>query len=144
MAGTIQHERTVFAISYRNPDPSMGGTTLDDYLIHGPREALDVIAEITGSPKIDIIGLCLGGALTAMLAAYLAEKGDVIVVDAGVALRQREQLTSLASVSNQALAIMADVLLHSDPQEREGRLAQVTRKYMPAMGVSVTTSIDEA
>jgi polyhydroxyalkanoate synthase subunit PhaC len=72
----VQHERTVFAISYRNPDASMGGTTLDDYLIHGPREALDVIGEITGSPKIDIIGLCLGGALTAMLAAYLTEKGD--------------------------------------------------------------------
>jgi polyhydroxyalkanoate synthase subunit PhaC len=72
----VQHERTVFAISYRNPDSSMAGVTLDDYLIHGPREALDVIGEITGAPKIDIIGLCLGGALTAMLAAYLAEKGD--------------------------------------------------------------------
>ena len=72
----VQHERTVFAISYRNPDASMGGITLDDYLIHGPREALDVIAEITGSPTIDIIGLCLGGALTSMLAAYLTEKGD--------------------------------------------------------------------
>jgi len=72
----VKHERTVFAISYRNPDPSMGGTTLDDYLIHGPREALDVISEITGSPKIDIIGLCLGGALTALLAAFLAQKGD--------------------------------------------------------------------
>ena len=72
----VQHERTVFAISYRNPDPSMGGVTLDDYLIHGPREALDVIGDITGSAKIDIIGLCLGGALTAMLAAYMAEKGD--------------------------------------------------------------------
>jgi len=72
----VQHERTVFAISYRNPDESMSGVTLDDYLIHGPREALDVIAEITGAPRIDIIGLCLGGALTAMLAAYLAEKGD--------------------------------------------------------------------
>jgi polyhydroxyalkanoate synthase len=72
----VQHERTVFAISYRNPDPSMSGVTLDDYLVHGPREAMDVIGEITGSPKIDIIGLCLGGALTAMLAAYLTEKGD--------------------------------------------------------------------
>src|SRR5216683_3641550 len=72
----VQHERTVFAISYRNPDSSMRGVTLDDYLIHGPREALDVIADITGAPKIDIIGLCLGGALTAMLAAYLIEKGD--------------------------------------------------------------------
>jgi polyhydroxyalkanoate synthase subunit PhaC len=72
----VQHERTVFVISYRNPDSSMRGVTLDDYLIHGPREALDVIGEITGSPKIDIIGLCLGGALTGMLAAYLNEKGD--------------------------------------------------------------------
>jgi polyhydroxyalkanoate synthase len=72
----IQHQRTVFAISYRNPDAAMSGITLDDYLLHGPRDALDVIGEITGSPTIDIVGLCLGGALTAMLAAYLTEKGD--------------------------------------------------------------------
>jgi polyhydroxyalkanoate synthase subunit PhaC len=72
----VQHERTVFAISYRNPDASMSGVTLDDYLIHGPRAALDVISDITGAPKIDIIGLCLGGALTAMLASYLNGTGD--------------------------------------------------------------------
>jgi polyhydroxyalkanoate synthase len=72
----VQHERTVFAISYRNPDASMRDVTLDDYLIHGPSKALDVIAEITGAPKIDITGLCLGGALTGMLAAYLAGTGD--------------------------------------------------------------------
>lgn len=72
----IQHERTVFAISYRNPDSSMRDVTLDDYLIHGPRGALDVIGEITGAPKIDIIGLCLGGALAGLLAAYLNAKGD--------------------------------------------------------------------
>ncbi len=72
----VTHERTVFAISYRNPDASMRGVTLDDYLLHGPRQALDVIADITGAPKIDIVGLCLGGALTGMLAAYLAGTGD--------------------------------------------------------------------
>jgi polyhydroxyalkanoate synthase subunit PhaC len=72
----VQHERTVFAISYRNPDASMSGVTLDDYLIHGPRAALDVISDITGASKIDIIGLCLGGALTAMLASYLNGTGD--------------------------------------------------------------------
>jgi polyhydroxyalkanoate synthase len=72
----ITHERTVFAISYRNPDPSMSGVTLDDYLVHGPQTALDVITDITGAPKIDIVGLCLGGALTAMLAAYLTGAGD--------------------------------------------------------------------
>jgi polyhydroxyalkanoate synthase subunit PhaC len=72
----IAHERAVFAISYRNPDPSMRGVTLDDYLVHGPQTALDVITDITGAPKIDIVGLCLGGALTAMLAAYLTGAGD--------------------------------------------------------------------
>ncbi len=72
----VTHERTVFAISYRNPDASMRGVTLDDYLIHGPRTALDVIGDITGAPRIDIVGLCLGGALTGMLAAYLAATGD--------------------------------------------------------------------
>lgn len=72
----VQHGHTVFAISYRNPDPLMRGVTMDDYLIGGPKTALDVIGDITGSEKIDITGLCLGGALTAMLASYLHETGD--------------------------------------------------------------------
>ena len=72
----VQHERTVFAISYRNPDRSMSGVTLDDYLVDGPRTALDVITDVTGAAKVDIVGLCLGGALTGMLAAYLAGAGD--------------------------------------------------------------------
>src|SRR6185369_2052671 len=61
---------------YRNPTAEMAGTTMDDYLISGPRQALDVITEITGAPKIDIVGLCLGGALTAITAAYLTQTGD--------------------------------------------------------------------
>ena len=72
----VTHQRTVFAISYRNPDASMAGITLDDYLIHGPRTALDVICDITGAPTVDIVGLCLGGALTGMLASYLSKIGD--------------------------------------------------------------------
>ena len=72
----VQHGHTVFAISYRNPDPEMRGVTLDDYLLGGPHTALDVISDITGSDKIDITGLCLGGALTGMLAAYLNETGQ--------------------------------------------------------------------
>jgi len=72
----VKHQRTVFAISYRNPDTSMRGITMDDYLVHGPRAALDVIGDITGAPTVDIVGLCLGGALTGMLAAYLSKTGD--------------------------------------------------------------------
>lgn len=72
----VQHGRTVFAISYRNPDGSMAETTMDDYLVKGPRAAMDVISEITGANKIDFVGLCLGGALTMMTATYLDEAGD--------------------------------------------------------------------
>jgi polyhydroxyalkanoate synthase subunit PhaC len=72
----VRHGRTVFAISYRNPDSSMAKTTMDDYLLNGPRQALDVVCEITGAEKVDVVGLCLGGAMTLMTACYLDETGD--------------------------------------------------------------------
>ncbi len=72
----VKHNHTVFAISYRNPSAEMAGVTMDDYLVHGPKQALDVIEEITGAETIDIVGLCLGGALTAITDAYLTEIGD--------------------------------------------------------------------
>ena len=72
----VQHGRTVFAISYKNPSKQMSGVTMDDYLLNGPQTALDVIQEITGADTIDIAGLCLGGALTAITDAYLRQSGD--------------------------------------------------------------------
>jgi polyhydroxyalkanoate synthase len=72
----VQHNRTVFAISYRNATAEMSGVKLDDYLLNGPKQALDVITDITGADTVDIVGLCLGGALTAITAAYLASSGD--------------------------------------------------------------------
>ena len=68
----VQHGRTVFAISYRNPDASLAGVTMDDYLVHGTQAALDVVSEITRSDTVDVLAVCLGGALAAMNAAHLA------------------------------------------------------------------------
>ena len=72
----VQHGRTVFAISYKNASKEMSAVTMDDYLVHGPQSALDVIQDITGAESIDIAGLCLGGALTAITNAYLMQSGD--------------------------------------------------------------------
>jgi len=72
----VQHGHTVFAISYRNPDATMRDVALDDYLVHGPRAALDVIADITGSDQVNIVALCLGGTLTTALLAHLAHRGE--------------------------------------------------------------------
>ena len=69
----VEHERTVFVISYRNADDTMRGTSMDEYLLRGPCAALDVITDITGSGTIDLVGLCIGGAMTAMTAAHLAQ-----------------------------------------------------------------------
>ena len=75
----VDHGHTVFMISYRNPDASMRHVSMDDYLLSGPITALEVITEITGSDKINLLGLCLGGTLTMASLAYLDATGrDVI------------------------------------------------------------------
>ncbi len=72
----VAHGHTVFLISYRNPDESMAHVTLDDYLVSGPMTALDVITDITGSEKANILGVCLGGTLTMATLAYLNATGS--------------------------------------------------------------------
>lgn len=72
----VKHGHTTFAISYRNPDASMRDVSLDDYLLDGPVAATRVIQEITGAPKVNVAGLCLGGTLATMFLAYLNEIGE--------------------------------------------------------------------
>jgi polyhydroxyalkanoate synthase len=67
---------TVFMVSWKNPDTSMDGTTIEDYMDLGPLEASEAIREITGSPTINVMGYCIGGTLLAMTLAWLAAKGD--------------------------------------------------------------------
>ena len=70
----VSHGHTVFVISYRNPRAEDRDVRLDDYLLHGPIDAMDVVRDITGQEKVNIVGLCLGGTLTTALMAYLAAK----------------------------------------------------------------------
>jgi polyhydroxyalkanoate synthase subunit PhaC len=67
---------TVFAISYRNPDESMAGLKLDDYLRDGLLAAVDQAAAITGAARVNVLGVCLGGTLTAMALGVLAARGE--------------------------------------------------------------------
>ena len=72
----VRQGHTVYVLSYRNPDETMREVSLDDYLVDGPRAALDVIEDITGQSRVNLLGLCLGGSLTAATVAYLAAVGD--------------------------------------------------------------------
>lgn len=72
----VDHGHTVFMISYRNPDETMRGVSMDDYLISGPVEALRVIGEITGAERVNLLALCLGGTLAMSTLAYLDALGE--------------------------------------------------------------------
>src|SRR6185369_14318871 len=50
--------------------------TFDDYLLEGPRAAIDAIEKATGESKINMIGYCLGGTLTAALLAWMKAKDE--------------------------------------------------------------------
>ncbi len=75
----VRHGLTSFAISYRNPDSSMRDFTFDDYMIKGPRAALDVVRSITGAEKVNTLAVCLGGTLNTVLLSYLNALGDDLV-----------------------------------------------------------------
>src|SRR3989442_2588086 len=72
----VEQGFTVFVISWKNPDASMEAIGFEDYLTLGPLNALNVIQEITGSPKVNPIGYCIGGTLLSMALPYLAAKKD--------------------------------------------------------------------
>ena len=72
----VEQGFTVFMVSWRNPDSTMEGTTIEDYVDLGPLAASDVVREITGSPTVNVMGYCIGGTLLAMTLAWLAAQGD--------------------------------------------------------------------
>jgi polyhydroxyalkanoate synthase len=74
--------RNVFVVSWKNPDASMRGLTMADYLRLGPLTAARVAAEIAGTEQVDAIGYCIGGTLLAMLLAYLARTGSELIATA--------------------------------------------------------------
>ncbi|HEY0132562.1 MAG TPA: hypothetical protein VGB85_00745, partial [Nannocystis sp.] len=72
----VRHGHTCFTISYRNPDAAMRDVSFEDYLMKGPLDAMAVIREITGSPVVNTVSVCLGGTLSAIGLAYEAREGQ--------------------------------------------------------------------
>ena len=67
---------TVFALSWVNPDAAHAAKDFENYWLEGPNAALPAISHATGQDKVNLIGYCLGGTLTASGLAYMAAKGD--------------------------------------------------------------------
>lgn len=68
--------KTVFMISWKNPDKDDRELDLDDYLKHGFLAALDAVKAVVPDTKINTMGYCIGGTLLSIGAAYLAREDD--------------------------------------------------------------------
>ncbi|MCW2241646.1 PHA/PHB synthase family protein [Azospirillum canadense] len=72
----IEQGFTVFTISWKNPDASMDGITIEDCMELGPLEAGAVVRAISGSETVNVMGYCIGGTLLALTLAWLAAQGE--------------------------------------------------------------------
>jgi polyhydroxyalkanoate synthase len=76
-----QGHRT-FVVSWRNPDESMSKKTWDDYIEQAAIQAIHTVQEITGAPKINALGFCVGGTILSNALAVLAARGEKPVASA--------------------------------------------------------------
>ena len=70
----VRQGRQMFVISWRNPDARHASWNFDTY-VRAVLDALDAVEEITGSRQTVLGGVCSGGMLASMAAAYLAGTG---------------------------------------------------------------------
>jgi polyhydroxyalkanoate synthase len=73
---TLEQGHSVFVISWANPTKAHADLDFADYMRLGPLAALDVIRDVTGEEKANVLGFCIGGILVTAMLGYLAAKGD--------------------------------------------------------------------
>jgi polyhydroxyalkanoate synthase len=71
----VEQGNTVFMMSWRNPDQTMGNKTWDDFVDQGAVKAIDVAREISGKEKVNVFGFCVGGTIAASALAVEAARG---------------------------------------------------------------------
>jgi polyhydroxyalkanoate synthase len=72
----VDHGQTLFLVSWRNVQDEDSQLTWDDYVEQGVLKAIDVVLEITGQPKTNLLGFCVGGTISATALATLAARKE--------------------------------------------------------------------
>jgi polyhydroxyalkanoate synthase len=71
----VSRDTGFFTTSWRNPQPEQGHWGLDDY-VQSCLEAVAAVCEITGSRKVNVLGLCAGGIIATLMLSYMARRKD--------------------------------------------------------------------
>ncbi len=72
----VEQGNTVFLMSWRNPDRSMGNVTWDDYVSDGVMRAIEVARAVCAVEQLNLFGFCVGGTLLATALAVLRARGE--------------------------------------------------------------------
>lgn len=74
----VDHGIQTFVISWKNPTRDQGSWDMADY-VGSCREAMEAVAKITGSKKVNVSAGCSGGQTAAMLASKMAADEDSLL-----------------------------------------------------------------
>ncbi len=72
----VEQGFSTFLVSWRNMPPELGTLSWDDYIEHAVLKALEVVLNVAGADKANMLGFCVGGTLLATALAALAARGD--------------------------------------------------------------------
>jgi len=67
---------TVFMVSWKSADADMAEIGLDDYVLRGQIDAIDVVRDLLDVPSVHTIGYCVAGTTLAATLALLAARGQ--------------------------------------------------------------------
>jgi polyhydroxyalkanoate synthase len=113
----------VFMISWRNPDPGLGGLGMDAYAAR-IRSAMEVVGEICDTPELSTIGFCAGGILMSTVLNHLA------ATDAGRVRAASFAVTLLDFDSRAALGAFSAPRLLELARKRSSRAGVITGRQL--------------
>lgn len=67
----LEQGHNVFIMSWRNPHPGGLSEGWDDYVYDGVHKAVEMTCEIAGSPRLNLLAWCIGGALSVSALAVM-------------------------------------------------------------------------
>jgi polyhydroxyalkanoate synthase len=102
----------VFVMSWRNPDARHAKWNLDTY-VQAVLDALDAVERVSGSNRSVLGGICSGGILTSIAAAYLSStgRGDRLAAFAlAVTVIDNERAGMASAITDKRLATAAKAI----------------------------------
>jgi polyhydroxyalkanoate synthase len=108
----VREGQQVFVISWRNPDARHAAWNFDTY-VQAILDSLDAVERITGSERSALAGICSGGILASIAAAYLSTIGQserIAAFGLAVTVIDSERSGMASALGNRRMAAAAKAL----------------------------------